>query len=126
VPHYGVTERAAGKFKLRLQSQLFAKLANPKKFDIGFSRVRHHEIYRTPRVASNISEVRFVAVRERFATHTLLVFVMALLLSACASSDEATTGESTSQSSATVPGEKMSDEGRVTPGAAGSSASVHW
>jgi len=65
-------------------------------------------------------------VRERFATRTVLVFVIALLLSACASSDEATTGESTSQSSATVPGEKMSDEGRVTPGAAGSSASVHW
>ncbi len=120
----------AGKFPLRLQPQLFAKLvlklANPKRFDIGFSRVRHHEIYRSPRVASNICEVRFVAVRERFATRTVLVFVIALLLSACASSDEATTGESTSKSSATVPGEKMSDEGRYAPGPPGSSGSVHW
>jgi len=57
----------------------------------------------------------------------VLVLLIAFLLSACATSgDEATTGESTSQSSATVPGEKMSDEGRVTPGAPGSSASVHW
>jgi hypothetical protein len=56
VPHYGVTGRARWKkFALRLQLQLFAKLllklANPKRFDIGFSRVPHHEIYRTPRVA---------------------------------------------------------------------------
>jgi len=120
----------AGKFALRLQPQSFAKvllkLANPKRFDIGFSRVRHHEIYRAPWVASNICKVRFVAVRERFATRTVLVFVIALLLSACASSDEATTGESTSKSSATVPGEKMSDEGRYAPGPPGSSGSVHW
>jgi hypothetical protein len=109
-----------------LFAKLLLKLTNPKRFDIGFSRVRHHEMYRPPEVASNICEVKFVSVRERFATRTVLVFVIALLLSACASSDEATTGESTSQSSATVPGEKMSDEGRVTPGAAGSSASVHW
>lgn len=53
----------------------------------------------------------------------VLVLLIAFLLSACATSgDEATTSGST----ATVPGEKMSDEGRVTPGAAGSSANVHW
>ncbi|PYJ35224.1 MAG: hypothetical protein DME79_02665 [Verrucomicrobia bacterium] len=57
----------------------------------------------------------------------VLLLLIALLLSACATSgEEATTSGSTSQSTATVPGEKMSDEGRVTPGAAGSSANVHW
>jgi predicted small secreted protein len=57
----------------------------------------------------------------------VLLLLIALLLSACATSgEEATTTGSTSESTATVPGEKMSDEGRVTPGAAGSSASVHW
>jgi hypothetical protein len=63
---------------------------------------------------------------KRFARCALFFLAIVFLLSACASSDEGTTGESTSQSSATVPGEKMSDEGRVTPGAAGSSANVHW
>jgi preprotein translocase subunit SecG len=73
-----------------------------------------------------MSEVRFVAVSERFAMCTVFFFVIALLLSACASSEEGSTTESTSQPTVTVPGEKMSDEGRVTPGAGGSSANVHW
>jgi hypothetical protein len=112
--------------QLQLFAKLFLKLANKERFDISFARVRHHEIYRTTRVASNMSEVRFVAVNHRFAMCTALFLVIALLLSACASSEEPTTSESASQSTGTVPGEKMSDEGRVTPGAGGSSASVHW
>jgi hypothetical protein len=103
-----------------LFAKLFLKLANKQRFDIGFAR------YRTTPVASNMSEVTFVAVNHPFAMCTALFLVIALLLSACASSEEGTTSETASQSSGTVPGEKMSDDGRVTPGAGGSSASVHW
>jgi ABC-type glycerol-3-phosphate transport system substrate-binding protein len=63
---------------------------------------------------------------KRFARCALFFLAVVFLISACASPDEATTEQSTSQTTGTVPGEKMSDEGRVTPGAAGSSASVHW
>jgi len=83
-----------------------------------------------PRHFGCIRNVRGLAstdVTKRAGLSGILILLVAVLLSACASSgDEATTGESTSQSSAAVPGEKMSDEGRVTPGAPGSSASVHW
>jgi hypothetical protein len=73
-----------------------------------------------PRLGSSL-------VINRTALSGLVLLVIAFLFSACASTtDEATTGESSSQSSAAVPGEKMSDEGRLTPGAPGSSASVHW
>jgi hypothetical protein len=50
---------------------------------------------------------------------------IAFLISACASHDEAVSEGSSSQA-ASVPGERVSDEGALTPGATGSSASVHW
>jgi len=50
---------------------------------------------------------------------------IAFLVPACASHDEVSSDGSGSQA-ARVPGEKVSDEGALTPGAAGSSASVHW
>jgi hypothetical protein len=68
-------------------------------------------------------------VSERFALRAVLFLVVASLLSACASSDDAMSGDSVSQSATSgtpVPGEKMSDEGKFTPGAMGSSGSVHW
>jgi hypothetical protein len=105
-------------------AKLLLKVSNKQRSDIGFARVRRDKIYRTPRVASNMSEVRFVAVNHRFAMCTVLFLVIALLLSACASSEEPTTSESAPQSTGTVPGEKMSDDGRYAPGPAG--GSVHW
>ena len=48
------------------------------------------------------------------------------LISACASRDEVTTEESSAQTGSTVPGERVSDQGAVTPGAPGASANVHW
>lgn len=60
---------------------------------------------------------------KRAALTGVLLLLIALLLSACATSGEEAT---TSGSTPTVPGEKISDEGRVTPGAAGSSARVNW
>jgi len=64
---------------------------------------------------------------KQAALTVVLVLLIALLLSACATSgDEATATGSTSQSTATVPGEKMSDEGRYAPGPPGSSGSVRW
>jgi hypothetical protein len=48
------------------------------------------------------------------------------LISACASRDEVTTEESSAQTGSTVPGERVSDQGAVTPGSPGASANVHW
>ncbi len=63
---------------------------------------------------------------KRLATSVVLFLAVAFLISACASRDEGITGEPSLQSGATVPGERVSDEGSLTPGAAGSSATVHW
>jgi len=54
------------------------------------------------------------------------LFLAIALISACASRDEVTTEESSAQTGSTVPGERVSNEGAVTPGAAGTSANVHW
>jgi starvation-inducible outer membrane lipoprotein len=62
---------------------------------------------------------------QRFALRTVLFFVIALLLSACATSEDTLTGESVSQSGTPVPGEKMSDDQKFAPsGPAG--GSVRW
>ncbi len=63
---------------------------------------------------------------KRLATSVVLLLAVASLISACASRDEGITGQPSLQSGATVPGERVSDEGSLTPGAAGSSATVHW
>jgi hypothetical protein len=68
-------------------------------------------------------------VKERFALRAALLLVVASLLSACASSEDSMSGDSVSQSatsSTPVPGEKISDEGKFTPGGPGTSGSVHW
>ncbi len=62
---------------------------------------------------------------KRLAISAALALAIAFLISACASRDEAVSEGSSSQA-ASVPGERVSDEGALTPGAAGSSASVHW
>lgn len=58
----------------------------------------------------------------------VLFLVATALLSACASSGDSMTGDSVSQSASgtPVPGEKLSDEGKFTPGGPGASGSVHW
>jgi len=64
---------------------------------------------------------------KRVAKSSVLALLIALLLSACASSgDESAGSGSTTQSTGTVPGEKLSDEGTLAPGPPGSSASVRW
>jgi hypothetical protein len=56
----------------------------------------------------------------------LLALLIALILSACASSgDGSTTSESGSSSAVAVPGEKASDDDRYAPGPMGST-SVRW
>jgi H+/Cl- antiporter ClcA len=54
----------------------------------------------------------------------ILVLLIACLLAAC-TSNETISSPSSSQSAAAVPGEKMSDDERFSPGPMGSS-SVHW
>jgi hypothetical protein len=41
-------------------AKLLLKLAKQERFDIGFAGVSHDQIYRTPRLASNVSPVKFV------------------------------------------------------------------
>jgi len=63
---------------------------------------------------------------KRVALTGVLVLLIAFLLAACTSTtDETISSPSTSQSAAAVPGEKMPDDERYTPGPMGSS-SVHW
>jgi len=63
---------------------------------------------------------------KQAAVKGVLFLLIAFLLYACASSgDKIISGPSPSQSTAAVPGEKMSDDERYAPGPMGSS-SVHW
>jgi type IV pilus biogenesis protein CpaD/CtpE len=70
--------------------------------------------------------VSFALVMKRLVIFIVLFSAIALLISACASRDEVTTEESSAQTGSTVPGERVSDQGAVTPGAPGASANVHW
>ena len=70
--------------------------------------------------------VSFAIVTKHLAIFAAFFSAIALLLSACASRDEGTTEQSSAQTGSTVPGERVSDQGAVTPGAPGASANVHW
>ncbi|PYJ25273.1 MAG: hypothetical protein DME91_04755 [Verrucomicrobia bacterium] len=63
---------------------------------------------------------------RHFALPAVLFLTIAFFISACVSHDEDISERSGSQSAATVPGEKIPDEGAFTPGPPGSSGSVHW
>jgi hypothetical protein len=63
---------------------------------------------------------------KRLAIFAALFSVIVFLISACASRDEDTTEQSGAQTGSTIPGERVSDQGAVTPGAPGASANVHW
>jgi len=68
-------------------------------------------------------------VKERVALRAVLFLIVAALLSACASSEDSMSGDSGSVSATSdtpVPGEKVSDEGKFTPGGPGASGTVHW
>jgi hypothetical protein len=67
-----------------------------------------------------------LAVIKCFAVRAVLFLTIGFLISACVSTDENVTEQSGSQSRATVPGEKIPDEGAFTPGSPGSSGTVHW
>jgi hypothetical protein len=54
------------------------------------------------------------------------LLAIVFLLSACASPNEVMTEEASSRSAAPVPGERLPDEGTVTPGTGGPSAGVRW
>jgi len=107
-------------------AKLLLKLTHQERFDLGFAGVSHTQIYWVPRLASNIPLVRFAPMISRFAWYAVVLCAMTILIPACASHDEATIEESSSQSVGTVPGEKVPDQGTFSPGPAGSSGSVHW
>lgn len=67
--------------------------------------------------------------KKPLAVLPVLLLVVALLLSACATSEDSMGGNSGSLSATSgtpVPGEKLNDEGKFTPGGPGTSGSVHW
>ena len=98
------------------------KLAKQERFDIDFAGVPHDQIYRTLRLASNVSLVKFIPMIPRFTSYTVSLLAIAFLMSACASRDESVVEESTSQSEATVGDEKVPDRPAFTPGSQGTSA----
>ena len=107
--------------------ELLLKLVKQKRLDVDIADAGHVKAYWPARLASNIAVFRFVPMIKRFAQCALFFLAIVFLISACASPDEATTTEhSTSQTTATVPGERMSDDGRYAPGPLGSAGSVHW
>ena len=67
---------------------------------------------------------------KKLAGQSVLFMVFIFLFTGCASSprQEIMTEQpdASSQGAGAVPGEKVSDDGRVTPGATGSNANVHW
>jgi hypothetical protein len=68
-------------------------------------------------------------VKKRFNLRAILLLLIASLLSACATSEDSMSGDSVTQSATSgtpVPGEKLNDEGKFTPGGPGASGSVHW
>jgi PBP1b-binding outer membrane lipoprotein LpoB len=71
-------------------------------------------------------QIRSALVIKQPTVTGVLVLLIALLLSGCASpTEESISSQSSSGSAATVPGEKMSDEERYAPGPMGSS-NVKW
>ena len=83
-------------------------------------------LFRAHLVASEIGMNTFGLVIKQLALTAVLVLLIALLLSACASpSDETISSQSSSQSAPSVPGEKMSDDERYSPGAMGA-GNIHW
>ena len=70
--------------------------------------------------------IRSGFVIKQAALTGVLALLIAILLSACTTpTDETLSSQSSSQSAAAVPGEKMSDDERYAPGPMGSS-SVRW
>jgi len=99
-----------------------SQLAKQERFDIDFAGVPHDRIYRTLRLASNVSLVKFVPMIPRFVSYAVSLLAIAFLMSACASRDESVVEERTSQSEATVGGEKVPDRPAFTPGSQGTSS----
>ena len=60
-------------------------------------------------------------------TDGLMLVATLFLMNACASRDDVVTESSSAQTTATVPGEKIPDDGRVVPGTGTNpNASVRW
>jgi hypothetical protein len=117
-----------------------------ERFDVDFSSVPHDEDYQSTDATANDdnlvalilttrnrSDLRdneswlvLTLVMKRLAIFGALFLAIAFLISACASRDEITTEEPSAQTGSTVPGERVSNEGAVTPGGPGTSANVHW
>jgi hypothetical protein len=103
-------------------AKLLLKLAKEERFDIDFVGVPHDRIYRTLRLASNVSLVKFIPMIPRFVSYAVWLLAIAFLMSACASRDESVIEERTSQSEAAVQGENVPDRPAFTPGSQGTSA----
>src|SRR6266478_4769624 len=73
---------------------------------------------------------KFVCMMKKLAAQSVLLVVFIFLFTSCASSPRqevmAEQPDASSQGAGAVPGEKVSDDGGLTPGATGPNASVRW
>jgi hypothetical protein len=65
---------------------------------------------------------------KRFGRQAALFSTLVFILNGCASNDEVTQQTTSQSSAAAVPGEKVSSDGGLTPGAGpgGANATVKW
>ena len=71
--------------------------------------------------------IRFCLVIKRLAIQVVLLSALVVFLNACASPEEGVTERSATSDTATVPGEKVSDESRLAPGTgAAPNAGLKW
>jgi hypothetical protein len=105
--------------------KLFLKLVKQERFYLDLVGSNHRKAYWTAELASNLPVIRFVPVMKRFVLPAVSFLAIAFLIFACASPSEVMT-EQPSSRSAPVPGERLPDEGSVTPGSGGSSAKIGW
>ncbi len=106
--------------------KLLLKLVKQEGFYLDLVGSGHRKAYWRADLASNFPLIRFVPMIKRVALPAASFLAVAFLLSACASPSEVMTEQPSSSSRAAVPGERLPDEGTVTPGTGGSSANIHW
>jgi len=71
--------------------------------------------------------IRFYFVIKRLAVQAIFLSAVVVFMNACASSELELTERSSASDAGTVPGEKVSDESRLAPGAgAGPNAGLKW
>jgi hypothetical protein len=110
----------------RARKKIVAAKSYGKKRDVIFLATVTAKITGRQNLHRTNRRLRSMAVIKRIAIPAVSFLAIAFLISACVSRDEDISERSSSQSAATVPGEKIPDEGAYAPGPPGSSGSIRW